>query len=110
MSLLTDLFSALGTNYAGNSTTDEQARQAQIAQEREAYLARMQQYAQVPDDQTGVPLEQRRPQYEFGQAKAQREVERLLALRDQNYQQGLGGQLAETVGMVGSDLQEGAPI
>lgn len=107
---LTDLFSALGTNYSGNSTADEQARQAQIAQEREAYLARMQQYAQVPDDQTGVPLEQRRPQYEFGQAKAQKEVERLLALRDQNYQQGLGGQLAETVGMVGSDLQEGAPI
>lgn len=107
---LTDLFSALGMNYSGNSTTDEQARQAQIAQEREAYLARMQQYAQVPDDQTGVPLEQRRPQYEFGQAKAQREVEKLLALRDQNYQQGLGGQLAETVGMVVNDLQEGAPI
>ena len=107
---LTELFSALGTNYSGNSTADEQARQAQIAQEREAYLARMQQYAQVPDDQTGVPLEQRRPQYEFGQAKAQKEVERLLALLDQNYQQGLGGQLAETVGMVGSDLQEGAPI
>ena len=47
---LMDIFSALGTNYTSNSAVDEQERQAQIAQEREAYLARLEQQSKLGQD------------------------------------------------------------
>lgn len=106
MSLLTDLFSQLGQNYTVNSQGDEQQRQEQIAREREAYLARLQQQAQLGQDPYWG-------QTQVGQAeaqKAQQELDKVLALRDQNYPTTTGQQLAETVGMVGSEVQQGAPI
>lgn len=106
MSLLTDLFSQLGQNYTTNSQDDEQQRQAQIAQEREAYLARLQQEANLGKD----PFWGQTKQGQASAQKAQAELDKMLALRDQGYPSTTGQQIAETIGLVGSDLSSGRDL